>query len=157
MLKQGIVIPILLVIAALETLSCRNAQRTAPTANVPSRQTVVKEGRKPLWDTANVLSGKTEELVLQYIAWGCACANWVTPHDLKLFEGDELAQHCIFIEAADSSVLLPQNFDPFKQRIKVAGRFYVRPGFPQGYYESEEPVEKARVFRYTRLRMINIK
>lgn len=104
----------------------------------------------------NALNGKTESLELSYIAWGCACANWVTTADYKIYEDDALAKHCIFIEPANSSLEVPLFFDAFRHRIKVTGQFYVKEGYPIGTSITEEPIDKAKVFRYTNIEVVKI-
>ena len=105
-------------------------------------------------DSTNTLTGKTETLELEYIDWSCACANWITNEDYKKYNDSGLAKHTIFIEPNDSSLNLPKSFDHLKHRIKVTGQFYVRDDYPQGTIQMEEPLEKAKVFRYTNIQII---
>lgn len=94
-------------------------------------------------------------LELEYIAWGCACANWITPEDRLRFENNKLAEHCIFIEPADTALKLPDStFQVDKENILLTGQFYVRKDYPQGTIETEEQLEKARVFRFTKIKII---
>ena len=106
---------------------------------------------KDISDPTNTLNGKTEILKLNYIVWGCACANWVTPADFKKYEDDKLVEHCIFIEPAHQDLGLPMYFDPGRHFVKVEGQFYVRPDYPKGTVQSEAHLNKAKVFRYTKI------
>lgn len=106
---------------------------------------------KDISDPTNTLNGKTETLELSYIVWGCACASWVTHADFKKYEDDKLAEHCIFIEPANKDSELPLYFDPGLHNIKVTGQFYIRPDYPKGTPKGEEQLDKAKVFRYTKI------
>ena len=105
---------------------------------------------KDLSDPTNPLTGKTETLELTYVAWGCACANWVTLADLEK-DGGVVAAHCLYLEPASKDLELPADFDANLYCVKVVGQFYAREGWPKETFESEEPIEKGRVFRYTRI------
>lgn len=106
---------------------------------------------KVISDSTNTLTGKTENLELEYIVWGCACANWVTPADYAKYEDDRLAEHCIFIEPANEDLMLPLYFSPGRHTIEVQGQFYVKPDYPKGTVQGEEQLDKAKVFRYTKI------
>ena len=106
---------------------------------------------KLISDSTNTLEPQIRTLELEYIDWLCACANWITPSDKKKFENKGLAKHCIFIEPADSTLNLPNGLT---ENIKVTGQFYVREDYPKGYTEIEEPLDKAKVFRYTRVQIL---
>ncbi len=111
---------------------------------------------KIISDSTNTLTGKTETLELEYIDWSCACANWITIVDKKKYKDSGLVKHSIFIEPADSSLNLPESFNHLQNRIKVTGQFYVREDYPQGTVQMEEPLEKAKIFRYTSIQIIKI-
>jgi len=106
---------------------------------------------KDISDPTNTLTGRTEILELDYIVWGCACANWVTPADFNKYQDDKLAEHCIFIEPANKDLELPLYFDPARHKIKVQGQFYVKPDYPKGTTQGEEKLDKAKVFRYAKI------
>lgn len=106
---------------------------------------------RDICDHTNTLTGKTETLQLYYIAWGCACANWATPEDLAKYQGDTLAEHCIFIEPATPALEVPLYFEPGRHGITVTGQFYVRSDYPKGTMKTEEQLDKARVFRYNKI------
>jgi hypothetical protein len=78
---------------------------------------------KNISDPTNILNHKTETLELDYIVWGCACANWVTPTDFKKYQHDKLAEHCIFIEPANSELELPIYFGPQRHFIGLQDNF----------------------------------
>lgn len=105
--------------------------------------------KKDLSDPTNTLTGKTETLELRYIVWGCACANWVTPAELEKYHDKDLDKHSIFIEPAKPELEVPLYFDPARHMIKVTGQFYTKPDYPKGTEETEEQLDKAKVFRYT--------
>lgn len=140
------ILPILFLIASCSTQSDKTKSNKLET-------TKVVESFKPkeISDPTNTLTGKTENLELEYIVWGCACANWVTPTDFHKYQDNKLAEHCIFIEPANDSLKLPLNFDASLHRIKVKGQFYTRPDYPKATVETEEQLDKAKVFRYTQI------
>lgn len=98
---------------------------------------------------------KQEQTVsFHYIAWACDCANWATAEDIyKYQDTDSLDQHCVFIEPADSSLTLPDTLGYNNDIIRFTGRYYVEKGFPKNY-KTEQPVDKAKVFRYTGYKVI---
>ncbi|HEY8967794.1 MAG TPA: hypothetical protein VIM64_01845 [Puia sp.] len=103
----------------------------------------------------NKLDGKVQTIRLQYIAWACDCANWARPADMTKYGDaksvDALADRCIFIEPADSSIKLPGE----ASEIELTGQFYQEKGFPKGYVSTEFPrPDKASVFRYTKYKVI---
>jgi hypothetical protein len=111
---------------------------------------------KDLSDPGNKLTGKVETLQLRYIAWGCACANWVTEEDLKKYQDSGLADNVIFIEPSTPELKVPVYFDVTRHYIRVKGQFYVDEGYPKGTVESEENLDPAKVFRYTSIEVVNI-
>ncbi|MBV9986521.1 MAG: hypothetical protein JO301_02510 [Chitinophagaceae bacterium] len=110
--------------------------------------------RHNLSDSTDKLSGKIQVLDLNYIVWGCACANWITPEDFSKYQDSKLKDHCIFIEPAADSLELPIYFEASRHKIRVQGQFHDALGYPKGTYKSEEPLEKARVFNYTKIEVI---
>jgi hypothetical protein len=134
---------------------------TNPKINIPARQAdcqpqwerMKENNNKDISDPTNTLNGKTETLNLQYIVWGCVCANWITLADYKKYQDSALAEHCIFIEPASEDLKLPTDFDPFEQFIQVTGQFYLNPDYPKGTKGGEQqPLNKAKVFRYTKIK-----
>ena len=110
---------------------------------------------KIISDSTNILELGIKKLELEYVLWGCACANWITPVDRIKYDTSGLEEHCIFIEPADSSLELPDStFKYDKENIKVTGQFYVRKDYPKGTVEMEEPLGKAKVFRFTKIEIV---
>lgn len=107
----------------------------------------------------NKLDGKVQTIRCQYVTWACDCANWATLKDLHKYNGDSLAAHCIFIEEADTSLHDPIH-DPkvtIEDVVEFTGQFYKDKGYPKGYQLGEigNRADKARVFRYTKYRVIH--
>jgi len=94
-----------------------------------------------------------QELKLEYIVWGCACANWITHQDREKYEDSGLSTHCIFLEPSDTNLNFENYFIPEKYYVSVKGQFYQRPDYPKGNIQNEEVLEKAKVFRYTEFRV----
>jgi hypothetical protein len=143
-------LPILLIISSCSTKSDKTKGVQADTAKVSEHLKL-----KVISDSTNTLTEKIENLELEYIVWGCACANWITPTDLDKYQDNKLADHCIFIEAANDSLELPIYFDASRHRIKIKGQFYIRPDYPKGTVQTEERLEKAKVFRYTEIEVVD--
>jgi hypothetical protein len=102
------------------------------------------------------LKSEIETLELTYIAWACDCANWASaesmakhPHNAD----DSLAIMSLFIEPADSSLVLPDTLGYSGDKIRFTGSFYEYRGFPENYRSIENP-DKARVFRYTHYQVL---
>lgn len=118
--------------------------------NKKHSQDFIKVRKLDISDSTNTLTGKNQILELKYIVWGCACAPWV---ELSNAKKSPLTDHCIYIEEKDSTLLIPNDFDPSEDKIVVRGQFYKKPDFPKGTPETEEPMVKAPVFSYDRLRI----
>ena len=103
----------------------------------------------------NKLDSKTQTVEFHYISWACECANWATLSDIEKYEnGDSLADHCVFVEPADSSLVLPDTLGYNNDIVQFIGQYYIDKGFPKDYVKSGEPVDKAKVFRYTSYKVI---
>ena len=101
------------------------------------------------------LEDTIRSLDLEYIAWACACANWATPSDIDRYnDSGKLEDHSIFVEPADSTLILPDTLGYSADIIKFTGQFYKEKGYPKNYERTEEPVSKARVFRYMKYQVI---
>jgi len=104
----------------------------------------------------NKLTGKAETVKFKYINWACDCANWIEPDTMAKYResgGDSLADHCVFIEPADSSLKLPNALFNNNTEIAFTGQFYEHKSFSKGYKSIEYP-DKARVFRYIAYKVI---
>jgi|SRR5690554_5444772 len=144
---------------AILLIACNENTTKTKTGEVEQPQKIYKED---ISDPTNTLSGKIETLQLQYISFGCPCANWIETETYKnLSEDEPLGDKTIFIEQAEQAPELPEYFDLTKHKIVVKGQFYVKPDFPKGTPETEETVaetfNKAPVFRYTELTIKKLK
>jgi hypothetical protein len=102
------------------------------------------------------LEDSLRTLDLSYVAWACQCANWVLASDHEKYqESGGISQRSIFIEAADSTLELPDTIGYTGDVIRIDGRFYTDKGYPRNYPVTEMTPEKARVFRYTKYKMLN--
>jgi hypothetical protein len=102
------------------------------------------------------IEGSDTTVQLSYIPWACDCANWITHEDYVRYEnsaGDSLAWSCIFLEPDSGVAQIPDSILNIETSIEVQGSFYAGRGFPQGF-SSPEPVEAARVFRYSGYKVI---
>ena len=102
----------------------------------------------------NKLDGKIRKIQLERIAYACDCADWARPEDIEKYNGsDTLEKLNVYIEPADSSLILPDTLGYSSDIIEFTGQYYKEMGFPKGY-KSEEMPDKARIFRYTKYRII---
>ena len=115
-----------------------------------------KEYNKIISDSTNKLTDKVEDLEVEYTVWGCACPNWIRTKDNESNDTtkNSLGLH-FYIEPADKYLELPIYFDAFRHRLKLKGQFYIKEDYPQETIEMEEPMPKARVFRYTKIEVID--
>ena len=81
--------------------------------------------------------------------------NWITTADRIKYQDSGLVKHCIFIEPADSTLDIYYSFQPNTQKIIVKGQFYVKEDYPKGTIKTEEELEKAKVFRYTKIKILS--
>jgi hypothetical protein len=147
------VLKFLIILLIFASTACStNTDKSKPKENEDSVTFVPKY----LADPNNTLDAKVQKLELEYILWGCACANWITPEDYIKYQDSGLAQHCLFIEPADTTKLFPDSLFQFdKNNIVVAGQFYIKEDYPKGTYETEEQLSKAKVFRYTDIKIVD--
>lgn len=104
---------------------------------------------------SNELESEPHTLTLMYINWACDCANWIQPGDAGKYKNqDSLAAHCMFIEPAKAKASLPGSLCQNGVVVEFTGQFYKNNGFPKDFIKTEEDVDAARVFRYTRFRVI---
>lgn len=114
-----------------------------------------KKYNKVISDSTNKLTDKIETLEVEYTVWGCACPNWIRTIDN---ENNDTTKNYIslhfYIEPADKSLELSNHFDASKHKLKLTGQFYENEDYPQGTIEMEEPMPKAKVFRYTEIEVL---
>ena len=111
---------------------------------------------KIISDSTNKLTNKFQNLEIEYTVWGCACPNWIQTKDN--IDNDTTKNYLklhFYIEPANKTLELPIYFDAFRHRLKITGQFYERDDYPQGTIEMEEKMPKAKVFRYSKLEVID--
>jgi len=107
-------------------------------------------------DSTNKLTDKIENLEIEYTVWGCACPNWIQTKDNENNDTTKayLKLH-FYIEPSNKSLELPIYFEAFRHKLKITGQFYEREDYPQGTIEMEEKMPKAKVFRYSKLEVVD--
>ena len=111
---------------------------------------------KIISDSTNVLTGKIENLELEYTVWGCSCPQWIKTKDQNFKDTTiKFIDLHFYIEPSDAELDLPIYFDAFRHRLKIEGQFYERKDYPKGTVEMEEPMPKAKVFRYTKIQVVD--
>lgn len=99
------------------------------------------------------LEEQVQTLEFSYVSWACDCANWTTATDVAKYEGNVPSNHCIYVEPASPSLVLPDSIGYNSDKVRFTGQFYSDSGFPEGYSSQENP-EPARVFRYTSYQIV---
>lgn len=101
------------------------------------------------------MDGKVQTEEFHYIMWACECANWATQDVITKFQDTgKLSDHCVFIEPADTSLILPDTLGYSGDIVQFTGQYYVDKGYPNDYVKGEQQVDKAKVFRYTSYKII---
>jgi len=98
------------------------------------------------------LSNKTQTLDLSFGAIACTCAQW-SESKLEKKQNKEY----IFLEPSNNKLKNADDlFDGIHLpvRILVTGRFYTKKGFPKNYRPAKGAPSPAKVFKYTRLKVI---
>ena len=135
--------------------SC-STQTKKQTNNSIQQNQQEKKYTKVISDSTNILTGKIEDLEVEYTVWGCACPQWIKTKDQNLKDTTiKFIDLHFYIEPADRELDLPIYFDAFRHRLKIEGQFYERKDYPQGTIEMEEPMPKAKVFRYTKIQVVD--
>lgn len=137
-------------------ISCGKTETRKRIDEVSATKQVENKYTKVISDSTNNLTDKVENLELEYTVWGCACPQWIQSKDNE--NNDSTKKYSklhFYIEPAEKTLELPIYFDAFRHRLKVTGQFYEREDYPQGTIEMEEPMPKAKVFRYTKFEVID--
>ncbi len=141
---------------ALTVASCGQTKTSQQLEYSKSLKQLDRNYSKVISDSTNILTNKVENLEVEYTVWGCACPQWIQSKDNANNDTTKnyLKLH-FYIEPADKSLELPIYFDAFRHRLKITGQFYQRKDYPQGTIEMEEPMPKAKVFRYSKIEIID--
>lgn len=148
-----------LLLFCLTIFSCSQVKTEKPLEKVVEKKVVEKKYSKIISDSTNKLSGKIEKLEVSYTVWGCACPQWIQTKDTAHQNNPEtkFIDYHFYLEPANEKLELPDYFDAFKHIVKIEGQFYEREDYPQGTIEMEEPMPKAKVFRYTKFEILENK
>jgi len=137
-------------------ISCGETKTEKQTENTVTQNHVEKKYTKVISDSTNKLTGKIENLEVEYTVFGCACPNWIRTTDIDTKDtSKKIKELYFFIESASRNLELPIYFDAFRHYLKIKGQFYENEDYPQGTIEMEEPLAKAKVFRYTELEVLD--
>jgi hypothetical protein len=102
------------------------------------------------------LEAKVQTVRFHYMAYACDCAQWVTAGDIAKYQNDQeekLDANSVFIEPADPTLTVPDTIGVMGDIILLTGQYYTEKGFPKNF-STEEPADKAKVFRYTAYKII---
>src|SRR4029077_13588017 len=92
---------------------------------------------------------------LEHVSRTCACPHWGSPNGVDSYlDSGKLSEHCVFIEAADSTVELADTLGYKHDIIQFTGQFYKETGFPKNYPRTKQYAAKAKVFHYTKYLVI---
>jgi hypothetical protein len=92
----------------------------------------------------------TIEVTYGHVA--CPCAQWII--DDKSSDGREY----IYVEPANTEVKDAESllYDYWVVQLKLTGKFYKQPGYPIGYDPVKGNPDPARVFRYSKLKVVKL-
>lgn len=145
-----------ILLCSLTLISCGQTETKKRIDEVIVNKQVEKKYTKVISDPTNKLTDKVENLEIEYTIWGCACPQWITSEDLKTNDTTvKFIDKHFYIEPADTILKIPIYFQPYRHKVKVTGQFYEREDYPKGTIEMEEPMPKAKVFRYTKIEVID--
>jgi hypothetical protein len=141
---------------SLILISCGQTNNKQQSDEKLETKRVEKKFNKIISDSTNILTGKIENIEAEYTPWGCACPQWITTKDLEMKDTTTnfIDKH-FYIEQAENSLEIPVYFDPFRHKVIFKGQFYKRKDYPQGTIEMEEPMPKAKVFRYSEIEILD--
>ena len=121
------------------------------------KKEIEKKYSKIISDSTNKLTGKIEKIEVAYTVWGCACPQWIKTKD-TIKQNDEKTNYIdyhFYLEPENKELELPNYFDAFRHIVKIEGQFYENKDYPQGTIEMEEKMPKAKVFKYSKLEVID--
>ncbi|HYG16056.1 MAG TPA: hypothetical protein VEC12_09905 [Bacteroidia bacterium] len=107
-------------------------------------------------DTPGRLEKCTQVIELANVYWGWDSTYWFEPYK-QVINNNLSTEDFIFIEPADSSLVVPDSFwNRPKRKIKVKGSYYSGRGLLKNFVikTSGKPV-KGKIFRYTELSVID--
>lgn len=118
------------------------------------------EGQISESDYPKELNSKIDTIEVKYIAWACACANWL-PDKYFDIDNDKLSEnpgnYCMFLESEKENFKIPDEYchNNNNNRIRLIGSFYKEKGISKDYVQptSQKP-SKARVFKYSEVEII---
>lgn len=137
--------------------SCGQTKTEKKSDDNKSQKLVEKKYSNVISDSTNILTDKVVDLEIEYTDWGCAYPNWIAIKDKysNALHTNYLGLH-FYIEPAEKTLELPIYFDALRHKLKITGQFYEREDYPKGTIELQEPMPKAKVFRYTRIEVIDM-
>ena len=117
-----------------------------------------RKGKISFLDYPQELAAEIDTIEVTYIAWACACANWLPTSYLEDpdYEVSENDEDCVFLEAEKKELKIPAKYySGGNNRIRLIGRFYKDKGISKDYEQptSERPT-KARVFKYAKIEIL---
>ena len=108
------------------------------------------------WDYPKNLSDKIETIEVSYIAWACDCANWL-PIPRENPDAEIKDTDCIFIEPATPDLEVPDSYwqgETSEKKVRLTGSYYNTKGIPKEYSFMGMKPDKAKVFRYTKMEVL---
>jgi|GEM_PF-6486676 len=105
-------------------------------------------------DYPKEIGQEPQNIEVSYVAWACACPNWLpkSVSNQPGFDTTDNSNDCIFLEAAEGAEKIPLVFHTGGRgtSIKLTGSYYTDKGISRDYIQptSEIPAH-SKVFRYT--------
>lgn len=102
------------------------------------------------------LEDKVRTMDLSYVAWACQCANWAKASEHEQYqESGGLEERSMFVEPADSTLILADTIGYTGDVIRFTEQFYKDKGYPKDYPVTEMKPDKAKVFRYSKYKILS--
>lgn len=120
---------------------------------------IFKDSKKEIVsDSTEIIEKDSQQLEIEFMGWRCKCPPWITASDRLKYQNKGLEQnptkYCFYIEPASSRLILPDSFFMEYHDLLVTGKFVTNSGFPKGYDQSDKDAQPAKVFRYTKFKIV---
>lgn len=102
------------------------------------------------------LNGQRITLDVSYAVQSCTCPQWFETKEKKPFNEDV---EYFYLETASSKITHADtlfNGINIPIQISVTGQFYLKKGYPANYFPTKGDPEPARVFRFDKIKIIQI-
>lgn len=146
-------INLLLCIAVIIISSCGDPEPSELVYKAPKEVKLPNDMVKFPYKRVNIeMDSLPTTIEVNYGHVACPCAQWII-NDKGIDD-----REYIYVEPANSKVKDAESFlyDYWVVQVKLTGKFYKQPGYPVGYDPVKGNPKPARVFRYSKLKVVKI-